>query len=65
MLLMVQNGIRGGTCHDIYRYVKPNFKHMKNYDKNKEPTYLEYSDVNNLYRWIMSQKLPVYGFKWV
>ena len=24
-----------------------------------------YSDANNLYRWEMSQKLPVKGFKWV
>ena len=24
-----------------------------------------YLDANNLYRWAMSQKLPVNGFKWV
>ena len=24
-----------------------------------------YLDVSNLYRWTMSQKLPVNGFKWV
>ena len=38
---------------------------MKNYDKNNESSYLEYLDANNLYRWAMSQKLPVNGFKWV
>ena len=32
---------------------------MKTYDKNKELPYLKYWDVNNLYSWIMSQKLPV------
>ena len=37
---------------------------MKNYDKNKELSYLNYLDVNNLYGWAMSQKLPVDGFKW-
>ena len=37
---------------------------MKNYDKNKE-SYLKYQDINNLYEWAMSQKLPVYGFKLV
>ena len=37
MLLMVEEGIRGGMCHSIHRYSKANNKYMKNYDKNKEP----------------------------
>ena len=37
---------------------------MKNYNKNIESSYLMYLDANNLYRWGMSQKLPVNGFKW-
>ena len=36
---------------------------MKNYDKNKESSYIQYLDVNNLYGWAMSQKLPKNGFK--
>ena len=32
---------------------------MKDYDKNKEMSYLQYWDVNNLYVWAMPQKLPV------
>ena len=33
--------------------------------KNKEPPYLKYWNVNNLYGWKMSQKLSLVGFKWV
>ena len=33
--------------------------------KNKESLSLKYWDVNNLYGWSVSQKLPVSDFKWV
>ena len=39
---MVEKGIKGGTCHSIYRYAKANSKYMKDYDKNKESSYLQY-----------------------
>ena len=38
---------------------------MKSYDKNKESSYIQYLDANNLYGCAMSQKLPVNGFKWI
>ena len=62
---MVEEGIRGEMCHLIHRYAKANKKYMNNYDKNKESSYIQYLDANNLYGWAMSQKLPVNGFKWV
>ena len=63
VLLMVEKGIRGGICHAIHRYANANNNYMKNYDKNKESSFIEYLDANNLYGWAMSQKLPVDGFK--
>ena len=36
MLLLVEEGIRGGICHAIHRHAKANNKYMKNYDKSKE-----------------------------
>ena len=65
MLLMVEEGIRGGICHAIHRHAKANNKYMKNYDKYKESSYIQYLDANNLYGWAMSQKLPVNGCKWI
>ena len=64
MLLMVEEGIRGGMCHAVHRYAKANNKDMKNYDEKKESSYIQYLDANNLYGWAISQKLPVSGFKW-
>ena len=65
MLLVVEKGIRGGMCQSTHRYASANNKYMKNYDKNQESSYLEYLDANNLYGWAISQKLSVWGFKWV
>ena len=64
MLLMIEEGIRGGMCRSVHRYAKANNKYMKNYDKNIESSYLTYLDANNLYGWAMSQKLLVNGFMW-
>ena len=65
ILLMVEEVIRGGICHAIHRHAKTNSKYMKNYDKNKESSYIQYLNARNLYGWAMSQKLPVNCFKWI
>ena len=36
---------------------------MKDYDKIKESSYLQYRDVN--YVWLGTQKLPVNNFEWI
>ena len=62
MLLMVEEGIRGGICQAVYRYDKTNNKYMVNYDKTLT-SYLLYLDANHLYGWVMSQKLPINRFR--
>ena len=62
MLLMVEKGIRGGICDSIYQYAKANNKYLKDYDENKESSYIQYWDVNNFFGWAMSQKLPGNNF---
>ena len=46
---MVEERIRGGMCHSIHRHARANNKYMKNYDENKESSYNEYLNANNLY----------------
>ena len=55
---MVEKCIRGGICHTIHQYVKANNKYMKNYEENKESSYLKFWDVNNVCEWAMSQICP-------
>ena len=38
---------------------------MKNYHENKESSYIQYWDVNNLCGWAMSEKVPVNNFEWI
>ena len=65
MLLMVEEGIRGGICQAIHHYESANNKYMKNYNKNVVSSYLHYLDGNNLYGWAMHKKLPVREFTYV
>ena len=63
MLLMVEKG--RGMSHAIHRYAKANNQSMKDYDKNKESSYLKYWGVNNFDGQAMSQKLSVNKFEWI
>ena len=36
---------------------------MKDYDENKESSYVNYCYVNNLYGWAMMQKIPTFNLE--
>ena len=66
MLLMVENGIRGGVSMVSTRYGEANNKYMgEKFDLKKPSKYIQYLDANNLYGWAMSKPLPTHGFKWM
>ena len=66
MLLMFEQGIRGGITQAVHKYTLANNKYMGDrIDSKSESSYLQYLDANNLYGWAMSQPLPTGGFKWV
>ena len=65
MLMMFEQGIRGGITHISKRYAEANNKYMKNYNPNEESSFIQYLDANNLYGWEMSQQLPTHGFSWM
>ena len=62
MLLIIENCIRGGICHSIYRYAKANNKYMEDYNENKESPYIQFCNVNNLYGY---SKLAVNYSEWI
>ncbi|XP_050063772.1 uncharacterized protein LOC126552813 isoform X2 [Aphis gossypii] len=65
MLLMFENGIRGGLVQASKRYAKANNMKTPGYDETKEKSWIVYQDCDNLYGWAMSQCMPYAGFNWV
>ena len=66
MLLMFEQGIRGGITQVVHCYASANNKYIRNlYNPNKESKYLQYLNANNMYGWAMSQPLPTIKFEWV
>ena len=51
--------------HIAKRYAKANNKYINNYNPKKQPIFLSYLDMNNLYSWAMSEYLPYERFKWL
>ena len=58
MYQFIEKGMRVGISYIANRYVADD-------NKNKLSKYVMYLDVNNLYRWAMSQSLPIDGFQWM
>ena len=65
MLLMFEQGIRGGLCQVSHRFAQSNNKYMKTYDETRETWFITYLDANNLYAHAMCRFLPYGDFKWV
>ena len=65
MYEMIDAGLRGGMCMVSTKKVEANNKYMgEEYDKDKENSYINYFDANNLYGLSMIQKLPYKNLKW-
>ena len=63
---MVESGLRGGMCRTSLRKCEANNPYMgEQYDENKETSYINYLDANNLYGLAMCQKLPYKGIKFI
>ena len=45
MLLMIEKGIKGEIANSINRHAKASNKYMKDYDKNKESSYLKFLNI--------------------
>ncbi|XP_060865284.1 uncharacterized protein LOC132941306 isoform X2 [Metopolophium dirhodum] len=65
MLLMFEDGIRGGLTQASMRYAKSNNEKTPDYNPAVPKSWLVYQDCNNLYGWAMSQFMPYGDFKWV
>ena len=66
MLLMFENGVRGGVSMISNRHGQANNKYMgERFDETLPSKYIIYTDANNLYGYSMTKKLPIGGFKWM
>ena len=65
MYLMVENSMRGGIATISHRHARANNPLVEGYDPSKPPSWLSYTDCNNLYGGAMCQPLPVGNFRFL
>lgn len=64
MVLMIEQGIRGGVSMISKKYAKANNPSVSDYDPFKPNTWLSYLDMNNFYGTSMPMPLPEIDFAW-
>lgn len=65
MINFIYRGVRGGQSMITKRHAEANNPYMKNYDSNKETSYLIYLDCTNLYGLALTQYLPLKNFRFL
>uniref|UniRef100_A0A158P533 DNA-directed DNA polymerase n=2 Tax=Tetranychus urticae TaxID=32264 RepID=A0A158P533_TETUR len=65
MIMMFENGIRGGISCSMLRYCLANNKFSESFNQNEASSFITYLDVNNLYGYALSDILPCGKFEWV
>ena len=65
MHIYIDKGMRGGISTVDDRYAKANNPYLKDYDPEKDTSYVMYLDETNEYGWAMSQYLPTGNFRWL
>ena len=65
MHLFIEQGLSGGISTITHRHAKDNNKDVPDYNPSQPSSQVTYLDANNLYKWDMSQALPVDGFRWL
>ena len=65
MYNFITKAIRGGLTNSMKKYARANNRFMKDFDPEKEISYIQYLDFVNLYGFCLMQPLPVGDFRWL